>query len=125
MRKKKSRKSKAPTAKSKQPTERRPKGNNDSLEGQNSIESVTDVGKRDVDITEASPSRGADNTNDATDVHSDKSDEDSEDEPEVRKQRHKKPRRSDWVIALIEAFVGDVAAEVKDALQSEVTSAQK
>ncbi|KAH2761569.1 hypothetical protein KXW10_000391 [Aspergillus fumigatus] len=113
MGRKKSRKSKAPTAKSKQPTGRHPKGNSDS------IESVIDVGERDVDTTEAGPSRGADDTDEATDVHSEKSGEDSEDEPEVRKQRHKKPRRSEWVIALIEAFVGDVAAKVKDALQSD------
>jgi hypothetical protein len=51
-------------------------------------------------------------------VDSDKSDESSEDEPKVRKQRYKKPRRSDWVIMLIKAFIRDIVAEVKDALQS-------
>ncbi|GFF60861.1 hypothetical protein IFM51744_10511 [Aspergillus udagawae] len=119
MGKKQSRKSKASTAKHKQPTGRRPEGNDDNPEGQNSIDSITDVGKRDIDITKAGPSGGADNANDPTDVDSKKSDESSEDKPEVRKQHHKKPRRSDWVIVLIEAFIRDVAAEVKDALQSD------
>ncbi|KAF4182500.1 hypothetical protein CNMCM8694_006756 [Aspergillus lentulus] len=118
MGKKKSGKSKASTAKGKQPTGRRPKGSNDSLEG-NSIDSTADVGERHVDIAEAGPSSGADNANDASDVNSENSGESSEDESEVRKQRHKKPRRSEWVIALIEAFVGDVASEVKVALQSD------
>ncbi|KAF4207305.1 hypothetical protein CNMCM8927_003579 [Aspergillus lentulus] len=119
MGKKKSGKPKASTAKGKQPAGRRPKGNDDNPEGQNSIDSTTDVGERHVDITEAGPSSGADNANDATDVNSEESGESSEDEPEARKQRHKKPRRSEWVIALIEAFVGDSGAEVKDALQSD------
>ncbi|RHZ48748.1 uncharacterized protein CDV56_103023 [Aspergillus thermomutatus] len=119
MGRKKGGKPKASPARGKQSAEKRLKGNDDSPEGQNSASSIDDAGKRVADSTETDHTGGADDANDVTDLNSEKSDESSEDEAEAKKQRHKRPRRSEWALALIQAFVGEVGAKVKDALQSD------
>lgn len=106
---KKNKRPKATHASGNQQTERHLEGNVDRAESENNISSIKDAGQISRD----------DDAKDATDSDSEKSAESSEDESEARKQRHKRPAKSEWALALIQAFVEKEGAKVKDALQSD------
>jgi hypothetical protein len=125
MGKNKGRKSKRPTVRDKQPAGRQLRGNDGSTEGQGSASSNNDAGEHVVDVLKTGhPSRAKENhgavpADDDNDMVSEKTGESSEGEPEAPKKRHKRPKRSEWAVALIQSFIGEKGTEVKDALRSD------